>query len=100
MEKTNNETNVVKNTILVKDLKKNFYVFGNKGDLWSNTPHIAHSGTSLTMCGRHMLSSNHCQGQEAIGCQECIIEYEKEIKLDNNVDLYTGNMGEENSAPR
>ena len=80
-KQNNNETVVVTNVIPVKELRPGFYVFGNKGSLWSNKAHIARQGNSTTMCLTPMLGSNHCSMSEEIGCEDCIREYQKEIKL-------------------
>lgn len=57
------------------DLKTNYYIFGNKGNVWSNQCHIAHSGTfsGTTLCGVPMLSSNWARIEQVdhIGCEEC-----------------------------
>ena len=44
----------------VKELKSNYYLFGNKGNVWSNSAHIAQVGTfsGRTLCEVPMLSTN------------------------------------------
>jgi hypothetical protein len=56
-------------------LKQNYFVFGNKGTVWSNTAHIYQSGNG-NLCGTPALSSNHA-GNEGmdVGCPECIQKY-------------------------
>jgi hypothetical protein len=60
-------------------LNSGYYLFGGKGDVWSNTAHIAKSGdgTYRTLCGRPMLSSNWVRIMEVkhAGCPHCIIAY-------------------------
>lgn len=54
------------------------FLFGGKGDVWTNNAHIAKSGFhSTTLCGRAMLSTNWVafEGIENPGCQECIKIY-------------------------
>lgn len=67
------------NTIKVSELKANFYLFGNKGNVWSNTAHIAPdcAGTGRTLCNTPMLSSNHAKNENVpeIGCLKCISAY-------------------------
>lgn len=65
------------NVILVKDLKANHYLFGNKGNVWSNDCHISSSDSSTTLCGTPKLSTNHArlQGVKEIGCKKCIDIY-------------------------
>jgi hypothetical protein len=67
----------VNNHIKISDLKSQHYAFGGRGDVWSNTAHIAQSGEPITMCGRPMLSNNwvRMEGVENIGCPECLSKY-------------------------
>jgi len=60
----------------VKDLKPNFSIFGNKGNVWSNTAHIYKSGTG-NLCGTPALSSNWARlsGLETVGCPQCLAIY-------------------------
>ena len=53
-------------------LKQNYYVFGNKGTVWSNTAHIYQSGNG-NLCGTPALSTNHArlEGVEVAGCPKC-----------------------------
>jgi hypothetical protein len=63
------------------ELKASYYMFGNKGALWSNTAHIAQSGSfsGRTLCETPMLSTNWCriEGVEEIGCPECLEKYKQ-----------------------
>jgi hypothetical protein len=61
----------------VNQLKPNHYIFGNKGNVWSNSAHIAKSGESTTMCDTPMLSNNwaNIEGVDNIGCPECLAKY-------------------------
>lgn len=61
------------------ELKANYYIFGNKGNVWSNKCHIAHHNYSGTLCGIPMLSSNHArnEGVTEIGCPDCIAIYKE-----------------------
>jgi len=65
--------------IKVLDLKKDFYMFGNKGTDWSDSAHIARNGDSTTLCGVPMLSNNWAKIEklEHIGCEDCISKYNK-----------------------
>ena len=69
----------------IKELKSNFSIYGNKGDVWNNTAHIYKSGTG-NMCGTPALSTNwaRIENVETIGCQECLKKY--------NMDIQTGNI--------
>ena len=53
--------------------KHGYYLFGGKGDVWSNTAHLSHGGMSTTLCGRPMLSTNWVRINEVqvVGCSEC-----------------------------
>jgi len=61
----------------IKELKSNYYLYGNKGALWSNQAHIAKSSEPTTLCGTPMLATNHCRlnGVQEIGCKECLQKY-------------------------
>ena len=64
----------------VNELKKNYYMFGNKGAVWSNKVHIAKSGDYGTLCGTPMLSNNWARIEqvEHIGCPECLAKYNED----------------------
>ncbi len=66
------------------ELRKGQYLFGGKGDVWGDTAHIAESGSSVTLCGKPMLSTNHVRirGIKKPGCIKCI----KSLKLRNSYD--------------
>lgn len=63
------------------ELKSNFYMFGNKGAVWSNKAHIAQSGifASTTLCETPMLSNNWARIEDVkeIGCPECLAKYKE-----------------------
>ena len=71
----------IKVMINKKDLKPSYSLFGNKGNVWSNTAHIYKSGTG-NLCGTPALSSNHVmlEGVEVAGCEKCISQYKEEVK--------------------
>jgi len=55
------------------DLKKGFSLFGNKGNVWSNTAHI-YENSKGNLCGTPALSTNHAynEGIKEVGCPECL----------------------------
>ena len=59
--------------VSIKELGKEFSIFGNKGNVWSNTAHAYLSGKG-NLCGTPALSSNHARyaGIEEVGCPECL----------------------------
>ena len=59
--------------VSIKELGKEFSIFGNKGNVWSNTAHAYLSGKG-NLCGTPALSSNHARyaGVEEVGCPECL----------------------------
>ena len=63
------------------ELKPNYSIFGNKGNVWNNTSHIYKSGEG-NLCGTPALSSNwaRIEGVETIGCPECLEKYKNEAK--------------------
>ena len=64
----------------VSELKESYHMFGNKGNVWDNTAHIAESGFSgRTLCETPMLSTNWARIEEVqeIGCPECLEVYKQ-----------------------
>jgi len=62
----------------VNDLKNEYYIFGNKGNVWNNECHISKSDLSgRTLCGVPMLSTNWARIEEVdtIGCPKCLAKY-------------------------
>jgi hypothetical protein len=53
--------------------KHGYYLFGGKGDVWSNTAHLSKGLMATTLCGRPMLSTNWVRINEVnkVGCIEC-----------------------------
>ena len=66
----------MKNFVSVKELGKAFMIFGNKGNVWSNTAHIYKSGVG-NLCGTPALATNWAgiEGVEHIGCVNCLEKY-------------------------
>lgn len=68
------------------ELKPDYHIYGNKGNVWSNTAHIYKSGTG-NLCGTPALATNwaRVENLQTIGCAKCIerynIELEREIEL-------------------
>ena len=63
------------------ELKENYHLFGNKGNVWNNTAHIYKNGQG-NLCGTPALSTNHVKlvGVEVAGCEQCCKAYKEEIK--------------------
>ena len=59
--------------VAVKELGNGFMIFGNKGNVWSDTAHAYKMGTG-NLCGTPALSSNHAAmaGIIEVGCPECL----------------------------
>lgn len=74
-------TLAIERIMKVKDLKPNFSVFGNKGNVWSNTAHIYKSGHG-NLCGTPALSTNwaRLEGLETVGCPQCLKLYAEQEK--------------------
>lgn len=70
----------------VSELKTGYYLFGNKGTVWSNNAHIAKSGSNTTLCGTPMLSTNWAQkgDLENANCKECNHAYKGLIPVGRN----------------
>ena len=60
----------------VSELKPQYSIFGNKGNVWSNTAHIYKSGEG-NLCGTPALSTNWAwmEDVEEIGCPTCLKKY-------------------------
>ncbi len=60
----------------VSELKPQYSIFGNKGNVWNNTAHIYKSGEGI-LCGTPALSTNWAKIEEVeeIGCVECEKKY-------------------------
>jgi len=58
------------------ELKSNYSIYGNKGNVWSNTAHIYKSGTG-NLCGTPALATNwaRIENVQTIGCQACLDKY-------------------------
>lgn len=65
----------------IKTLGNEFSIFGNKGNVWSNTAHAYKSGVG-NLCGTPALSTNHAKhsGIEEVGCTECLKVLKNEAK--------------------
>ena len=63
--------------------KNGYYLFGGKGDVWSDTAHLSHGGMTTTLCGRPMLSTNWVRINEVkeVGCDECSRLFDLAISL-------------------
>ena len=63
--------------------KHGYYLFGGKGDVWSNTAHLSHGGMATTLCGRPMLSTNWVRISEVneVGCDECSRLFDLAVSL-------------------
>jgi hypothetical protein len=61
------------NKINIKDLGPEYSIFGNKGNVWSDTAHAYKLGVG-NLCGTPALSSNHARyaAIEEVGCVECL----------------------------
>jgi len=64
----------------IKELGNEYMIFGNKGNVWTNTAHAYKLGVG-NLCGTPALSSNHAryEGIEEVGCIECLNKL-KEVK--------------------
>ena len=57
----------------VKELGNKFMIFGNRGNVWSDTAHAYKVGTG-NLCGTPALSTNHAkiEGITEVGCAKCL----------------------------
>jgi hypothetical protein len=65
----------------INELGNEFMIFGNWGNVWSNTAHAYKSGTG-NLCGTPALSTNHAkrEGIEEVGCEECLAKLNEDNK--------------------
>ena len=77
----------------VKDLKPGHSIFGNKGNVWSNTAHIYKSGEG-NLCGTPALSNNwaRIEDVQTIGCPECLAKYNNEQNNDDYIQQLAQQM--------
>ena len=63
---------------LIKDLGPGYFIFGNKGNVWSNTAHAYKAGHG-NLCNTPALSTNHAriEGIDTVGCPLCLEEIAK-----------------------
>lgn len=73
------QADVVTTKMNVADLKPGYSIFGNKGNVWTDTAHIYKSGEG-NLCGTPALSNNWARIEEVktIGCPECLKRYKAE----------------------
>ena len=66
----------------VSELKQDFSIFGNKGNVWNNTSHIYQSGVG-NLCGTPALSNNWARIEDVkeIGCEGCIKKYMEDVEF-------------------
>jgi hypothetical protein len=57
----------------ISKLSNEFMIYGNKGNVWSNTAHAYKSGEG-NVCGTPALATNwaRIEGIEEVGCPECL----------------------------
>ena len=70
------QADVVITKMNVADLKPGYMIFGNKGNVWTDTAHIYKSGEG-NLCGTPALSNNwaRIEGVKTIGCPDCLKRY-------------------------
>jgi hypothetical protein len=72
--------------INIKELGSGFFIFGNKGNVWSGTAHAYKSGFGPgtgNLCGTPALSTNHAynEGIKEVGCPECLKFIQEKFSL-------------------
>ena len=65
----------------INTLGADYSIFGNKGNVWSDTAHAYKSGKG-NVCGTPALSTNHARlsGVVMVGCPECLKRLKEEGK--------------------
>ena len=82
----NKELELEAEAMNVSELKPNYIIYGNRGNVWNNTAHIYKSGVG-NMCGTPALATNWAQIEniQTIGCPECIEKYN--VEMDREIEL-------------
>ena len=70
----------------IKLLGSGYFIFGNKGNVWSDTAHAYKTGFGPgtgNLCGTPALSINHAynEGIEEVGCVECLKLIQEQFDL-------------------
>ena len=70
----------------IKTLNKDQMIYGNKGNVWTNTAHIYQSGKG-NLCGTPALATNwaRLEGITEVGCPECLKRLEEERILEDSI---------------
>lgn len=65
----------------IKTLSNEYSIFGNKGNVWTDTAHAYKSGNG-NLCGTPALSTNHARlsGVDMVGCPECLKKLKEGVK--------------------
>jgi hypothetical protein len=63
--------------INIRELSSEYFIYGNKGNVWSNTAHAYKTGfgeDSGNLCKTLALANNHARWNdiEEVGCIECL----------------------------
>ena len=87
------QADVVTVKVNVADLKPGYMVFGNKGNVWTDTAHIYKSGEG-NLCGTPALSNNwaRIEGVETIGCPGCLARYNNQQGSDDYIQQLAQHM--------
>jgi hypothetical protein len=80
------QADVVVTRVNVADLKPGHSIFGNKGNVWSDTAHIYKSGEG-NLCGTPALSNNwaRIENVQTIGCPKCLALYNNKPSNDDYI---------------
>ena len=87
------QADVVVTRVNVTDLKPGHSIFGNKGNVWSDTAHIYKSGDG-NLCGTPALSNNwaRIENVQTIGCPKCLALYNNEPSNDDYIQQLAQHM--------
>ena len=63
------------------ELKPSQMIYGNKGNVWTNTAHIYESGLG-NLCGTPALATNwaRIEGVKEVGCPQCLKKFQESEK--------------------
>ena len=62
----------------VTELRQDQMIYGNKGNIWTNTSHIFQSGLG-NLCGTPSLATNwaRLEGVKEVGCPRCLEKFQE-----------------------
>lgn len=82
--------------IKTDELPRGYYIYGNKGAVWSDKVHAVRTGEGTTLCGGFMLANNHAKWQniDHVGCPDCLMALDIVNEVEKFIDIMFETMHE------